>query len=360
VTERIGKPNQLEKEIEQGSSKSDTLVIMVGKIIVIGASAGGLSALRRLFEDLDPTLSATIFAVVHTSPSFPSYLATLLAKSSRLPVKFAAQGPFLPGVIYVAPPNHHVVVERHGITLSRGPRENRSRPAIDVTMRSAAISYGRAVIGVVLTGMLDDGTAGLFYVKRHGGITIAQDPQDAEFPSMPANAIEHVRIDYVLPLTQIGPTLNRLSYQELIGNASAAPYGSANGAEALMIEQDKESSKLTTYTCPECHGPISRIEDGSPIRFRCRVGHAFGLNSLAEAQSEYTEQVIWSALQALEAKAEIEENLRQDAQAAGDDAKVIALKKRIDDTRRGIALIAEVLHLSNAERDTTIKSPEET
>lgn len=333
---------------------------MAGKIIVIGASAGGLSALRRLFADLEPTLSATIFAVVHTSPAFPSYLAPLLAKSSSLPVKFAADGPFLPGVIYVAPPDHHVVVERRAMTLSHGPRENRSRPAIDVTLRSAAISHGRAVIGVVLTGMLDDGTAGLFYVKRHGGIAIVQDPQDAEFPSMPANALEHVRVDYALPLDQVGPLLNRLSRQELAANEVANFPRATNGAEALMIEQDKESSNLTGYTCPECHGPISRIEDGSPIRFRCRVGHAFGLNSLAEAQGEYTEQVVWSALQALEAKAEIEENLLHDAQAAGDDAKVVALKKRVDDTRRGIALFAEVLHLSSAERDATIKSSDET
>ncbi len=126
-----------------------------------------------------------------------------------------------------------------------------------------------------------------------------------------------------------------------------------------MIKQDKQASHLTSFTCPECHGPISRVEDGSPIRFRCRVGHAYGLNSLVDAQNEYAEQVIWSALQALEAKAEMEENLRQEAEAAGDDAKVVALKKRLDETRRGIALLAEALHLSGAERDVTVESPEQ-
>ncbi len=180
-----------------------------------------LARLRKLFSTLDPALTATIFTVVHLSPTFPSYLVPLLSKSSTLPIRTATNGEFEPGVIYIAPPDHHLVIERRVMALSRGPRENRARPAIDVTFRSAAIAHGHSVIGVVLTGMLDDGTAGLFYVKRHGGIAIVQDPQDAEFASMPANALAHVNVDYSLPLDEIGPMLNQLG---LDGFIDVIPY----------------------------------------------------------------------------------------------------------------------------------------
>ncbi len=326
---------------------------------MIGASAEGFSAPRKLFSTLDPATPATIFTVVHMSPMLPSYLVPLLSKSSTLPVKTASSGPFEPGVIYVAPPDHHLVIERRVISLSRGPRENRARPAIDVTFRSAAIAHGHSVIGVVLTGMLDDGTAGLFYIKRHGGITIVQDPQEAEFASMPANALAHENVDYKLPLDEIGPTLNRLAIAtRFIDVGCTNRTTEPSSTEATMMRQDKHASNFTSYTCPECHGPISRVEDGSPTRFRCRVGHAYGLNSLADAQNEYSEQVIWSALQALEAKAEMEEHLRQEAESIGDDTQVVALKKRIDNTRRQIILLAEVLHLSGAEREVTAESPD--
>jgi two-component system chemotaxis response regulator CheB len=223
---------------------------MAGKIIVIGASAGGLSALRKLFSTLDPALTATIFTVVHMSPTFPSYLVPLLSKSSTLPIRGATNGEFEPGVIYIAPPDHHLVIEWRVMSLSRGSRENRARPAIDVTFRSAAIAHGHSVVGVVLTGMLDDGTAGLFYVKRHGGIAIVQDPQEAEFASMPANALTHVNVDYSLPLDEIGPMLNQLGMANFINvnsiNRTAQPIGS----EAMMMEQDKQAPHLILRVIP--------------------------------------------------------------------------------------------------------------
>lgn len=328
---------------------------MSNKIIVIGASAGGFRALGAIFASLAPDLDASIIAVLHTSPRFPSYLDRLLSKTSTLPVKFASNEAFQPGTIYVAPPDHHVIVERSDLRLSQGPKENNARPAIDVTFRSAAVVHRERVTGVLLTGMLDDGTAGLFYIKRYGGMTIVQDPYDAEFPSMPANALAHVRIDHKLPLHEIAQTVNRWAAVKWSGAGSMGRFDERHGSEA-MIEQDMQRAVPTAYTCPNCRGPLFRIDDGSPTRFRCRVGHAYGSGSLHDAQANHVEDALWSSFQALIAKAELEENLRQEAEANGDSDAVEAWKKCLDDTQRRIADFAQVLELSPDELATAAKS----
>jgi len=328
---------------------------MAPRIIVIGASAGGFTALRTLFASLAPNLNASIFAVLHTSPAYPSYLDTLLSKGSSLPVRFASNGAFETGTIYIAPPDHHVIVERRELRLSQGPKENIARPAIDVTFRSAAIAHRKAVIGVLLTGMLDDGTAGLFYVKRYGGVTIVQDPDDAEFASMPANALAHVKVDHKLPLREIVQAINRLATVEWLGTELMRGSDERYGMEA-MIEQDMQRLVSTNYMCPDCQGPLSRINDGSPSRFRCRVGHAYGLNALYQAQVNHVENGLWSSFQALVAKAEIEENLKQAAETSGDSEAVKSWKKGLDETQRRIAVFAQILELSPDELAMATKS----
>jgi two-component system, chemotaxis family, protein-glutamate methylesterase/glutaminase len=292
------------------------------RIIVIGASAGGFTALRRLFAALEPSFPVPLLVVLHTSSNSIN-LATHLSKTSSLPVLMAADGPIEPGIIYIAQPNRHLVIEPGQMCLWDGPRENRARPSIDVLFRTAAVAYRQYVIGVVLTGLLDEGTAGLFYVKRHGGITIVQDPNDAEFNSMPQNALRHVAIDHTLALEEIGPMLNRLARAMPRMSEFSPPLTGTYGA---IREDDAKAATPSTYTCPECGGPLLQIADGSPTRFRCRVGHAFGLNSLTHAQSEDAEEKLWSAMQSLRAQADLEETLKKDAQAAGnhDRAKVLA------------------------------------
>jgi two-component system, chemotaxis family, protein-glutamate methylesterase/glutaminase len=269
-------------------------------------------------------------------------LDEILSKRSNMPVKFATNGPFVPGIIYLAPPDCHLIIEYGRMQLSRGPKENCARPAADVTFRSAATVYRSAVVGVVLSGMLDDGTAGSFYVKRHGGTTIVQDPEDAQFPSMPANALAYVKIDFKLPLDEIAPTLNRLMQASArsIG-LEAATEGS--GLEATMNEQDERSSVPTQFTCPDCHGPLSRISDGSPTRFRCRVGHAYGQNSFYQAQSDFVERALWSLFQALQAKAELEQSLSEEAETRGDSAAVKVFSTCLEETHRRIAQVAQLL-----------------
>jgi two-component system, chemotaxis family, protein-glutamate methylesterase/glutaminase len=211
------------------------------RIMVMGASAGGFSTFRRIFSDLDPSISAAVLAVLHTTVH-SSGLAHALGTCSRLPVRDAAPGPIEAGSIYVAPPNYHLMVQREGIQLFNGPRENMHRPSVDVLFRSAAFAFRSRVIGVVLSGMLDDGTAGLFQIKRHGGTAVIQDPDDAEFNSMPLNACAHVKVDYVLTASKIGPLLNRLARDQTAAIANEPHSQGLND----MIDQDVKSGQSTS------------------------------------------------------------------------------------------------------------------
>jgi len=180
------------------------------RIVVIGASAGGFAVLKTVIGALDQNLDACVLAVLHTAPTSSGLLAPILQKITPLTVQIAADQHLAPGRIFVPPPDQHLLVERGFVRTSRGAKENYSRPAIDVLFRSAALAYGNAVIGVVLSGLLDDGTAGLFYIKRHGGIAVVQDPNDAEAPSMPRTALTYVDVDFALPASELGSLINRL------------------------------------------------------------------------------------------------------------------------------------------------------
>jgi two-component system chemotaxis response regulator CheB len=197
-------------------------------IVVIGASAGGIEALRQLLRGIPPDFPAAVLVVVHLRPRGPSSLPSILSHSGSLPAAFAsADEPIEPGRIYVAPPDHHMIVEDWRVQLWRGPKENLHRPAINTLFRSAAVSHRARVVGVILSGFLDDGSAGLWWIKRYGGVTVVQDPSEATFPEMAQNAIEYVEIDHVVRLCQMGKLLSDLA----AGNACVAPEASA-GAEA--------------------------------------------------------------------------------------------------------------------------------
>ena len=175
------------------------------RMIVIGASAGGIEALQQLVSGLPRDLGAAVLVVVHTSAQ-NGYLADVLARQTPLnTVKARHDMPISSGRMYIAPPDHHLTVEDSRVVLTRGPKVNRHRPAIDPLFESAAQAYRRGVIGVVLTGYLDDGSAGLAAVKSSGGIAVVQDPADAVVPNMPRNALMHVNVDFCLPLSQIAP-----------------------------------------------------------------------------------------------------------------------------------------------------------
>lgn len=291
-------------------------------LIVLGASAGGVEAVSTLVGNFPGDLAAAVCVVVHLRPDTRSHLAEVLARSTSLPVVAARNAMVLrPGTIHVGVPDLHFLVERDGdrgvIRLVRGPRENRARPAVDPLFRSAALAFGARVIGVVLSGALDDGTAGLWAVKERGGIAIVQDPEDAAVASMPASALLEVEVDHVASARALGPLLARLAL-EPVPDQPRVESGLSPARETVdELEREVSITALdegahqeieryghpSRFSCPDCGGVLWDLGAEGPMRFRCEVGHAHSGASLTEAQTEAVEAALWSALRALEDKA---------------------------------------------------------
>jgi two-component system, chemotaxis family, protein-glutamate methylesterase/glutaminase len=297
-------------------------------IIVVGASAGGVEALSTLVNGLPRDLEAAVFVVLHIASGSQSSLPAILSRAGLLPACHPSDNePIEYGRIYVAPPDQHLLVYRDRVRLSRGPRENRVRPAVDPLFRSAAIAYGSRVTGVVLTGTLDDGTAGLLAIKQCGGLVVVQDPADALFAGMPSSAIENVVVDYQLALRDIAPLLTRLAEATVdAGEDTTMPNGRGADmdAEARVFEMDPNilidddrPGRPSPFGCPECGGVLWELHDSRLIRFRCRTGHAYSAESLLAAQAESFEGALWSALRALEEKASLSRRLVQRARSSG-------------------------------------------
>ncbi|MGB9178624.1 MAG: chemotaxis protein CheB [Pyrinomonadaceae bacterium] len=276
-------------------------------IIVIGASAGGIEALRSIAAGLPKEFPASVFVVLHTSPQSPGILDTILSRAGALPASNALDRERIqPGRIYVAPPDRHLVLEPNRVRLTRGPKENRFRPAVDPLFRSAAQVYGPRVIGVILTGNLDDGTAGLWAIKQLGGTAIVQDPQDALAPSMPRSAMRQVKVNHCLPLAEIAPLLVRLT------SSPIEEEGAYEVPKEIDIEVRiaKEETALdvgvlklgepSNYACPDCHGVLLQLNEEKRIRFRCHTGHAYSVDSLLAEITEGVEGSLWSAIRAIE------------------------------------------------------------
>jgi two-component system, chemotaxis family, protein-glutamate methylesterase/glutaminase len=251
----------------------------------------------------------------YSSSAFPN----ILSRRGRLPVAHATSGePLIKGRIYVAPPDHHMLLKPGRIELTRGPKENHARPAIDVLFRSAALAYGRRVIGVVLTGNLDDGTAGLRQIDSCGGLCVVQDPNDAFCSGMPESAVTNVEVDHVVPLDAVAKLLIRLvgepasnAGQECEAAEIARTEIGAAEMDGQIMDQEHFTGKPSIYTCPDCHGTLFESEEGGVLSFRCRVGHAYSSESLASGQGEYLEQALYAALRALEESASLAKRLAQ-------------------------------------------------
>jgi two-component system chemotaxis response regulator CheB len=264
-----------------------------------------VEALQRLVAPLPPDLRAVLFIVLHRSADGPNLLVEILQSVCALPVAHAVDGEMIKsGRIYVALPDRHLLIEQEHIRLTRGPKENHFRPAIDPLFRSAAYAYGSRVIGVVLTGNLDDGTAGLWAIKDRGGVTIVQNPEEALFPSMPRSALANVAVDYCLRLDEIAPTLVMLTAQPATGGAAVSEKLRIESRIALEDNALEAGvlavGKLSPFTCPECQGMLLQIQDGQIIRFRCHTGHAYSVDSLLEEVTESVEQSLWRSVRAMD------------------------------------------------------------
>jgi two-component system chemotaxis response regulator CheB len=280
-------------------------------VIVVGASAGGVEALVRLIGTLPHDLNAPLLVVMHVPPTAPSALPQILSRANRLAATYPVNGQRLQqGRIYVAPPDYHLLLQAGGtVELTRGPREHSCRPAVDPLFRSAALHYGPNAIGVVLSGTLDDGTAGLSAIKAAGGICIVQDPKDSLFAGMPESAIEHVSTDFILPSSQIGALLGELCTSPNGGHLHRYPtIGTEVDIDALRSDPNatKKLGPPSEFACPECGGTLWSIqqEDGDE-RYRCRVGHAYSSQSLMESQNDSFERALWTAIRALREKADL-------------------------------------------------------
>ena len=297
-----------------------------GWIVAIGLSTGGLPVLRRLVADLPAAFAAPLLVVQHIG-AHRSMLAQTLQGLGTLSARFARSGePLSPGHIHVAPPDAHLLVDAATVRLSHGPKINYTRPAIDPLLRSCALAHGPRVIGVVLSGQLDDGTAGLQAVKDCGGLAVVQDPGTADAAEMPMSALDHVRIDHCVAPGALGPLLARLVQEPLPqAHAQAEP-----GAQRQRIAREQLASEgvnsmafigtdtePTLLTCPDCNGTLSRIRESRPARFACHTGHVFSLNALAYAQRAESEQVLRGAVRALREHAVLLREQEAEARARG-------------------------------------------
>lgn len=281
---------------------------MMRDTVVVGTSSGGVDALRELAAGLPAGFDAAILVVLHIGAN-PSMLPQMLARAGPLPAHHARNGEaVLPGVIYVAPPDHHLMIDGERTVLRRGPKENFARPAIDPLFRSAAVTRRSRVVGAILTGQLDDGTAGLQAVHQCGGITIVQDPDSAYAPDMPRNALSAVSPDFVLPLAAIAPQLAQLAGTTAHPAPEPPPsllleYAMSVGPTS--VETVKQIALPSALTCPECGGTLWEMRGAVPPRFRCHTGHTFGLSTLRDACKNALEHTLYDALRALHEQNEL-------------------------------------------------------
>ncbi len=276
------------------------------EIVVVGASAGGIRALQSIIRGLPRDFPAAILIVLHLSRQSGGFLADIMAGAGVLPASNATHNEEIrAGQIYVAPPDRHLLIgPGRRIWLGHGPKENRFRPAVDPLFRSAAVNEGQKVIGIVLSGGLDDGTAGLCSIKQAGGLTVVQDPSDAEVPSMPRSALQHVAADYCMSAEKIGEILPVLLREAPSREMPQMSKGARLEVELAADQRNAEGATLlgepSPYTCPSCSGSLMRVGGTSPVRFRCHTGHAFTALSLDEELRETVEDASWSAIRALQ------------------------------------------------------------
>ncbi len=328
-------------------------------VIVIGGSSGAIEALSELLKRLPADLPAAIFVVVHIGEE--SVLPEVLGRRSALPVEAARSGvAFEQGRIYVGIPGVHLLLHDSHILLRRGPRENLSRPAIDAMFRSAAASVGSRTIGVLLSGSLSDGTAGLRAIKRCGGVAVVQKPEEAMVPAMPRNALRNVEVDHVCAVAEMPALLARLAH-EPVGPSPEVPVDlrleAAIAAQELAdMKVDDELGKISPFTCPECHGALWEIRDGPMLRYRCHVGHAFTADTVLAAQNDGIDRMLETLQRAHQERAAFARRMAERERAEQRHGLAHQLETRAreyeDDARLVLELIRNGFGAAGVEDET--------
>ena len=318
-------------------------------IIVIGASAGGVEALSTLVSELPRDLRASVLVVLHLSRG-RSLLPEILTRAGRLPAQHPHdREPLQYGRIYVAPPDQHMTLEGDAIRVLHGPSENGVRPAVDPLFRSAARIFGPRVVGVVLTGSLDDGTAGLAAVKEAGGVAVVQDPDEAFAPSMPRSAMAAVRPDHVLPVREIALLVRNVVLEDAEERATlTGPHVSQLepdlGRPPLAVGPEDRPGHVSVFSCPECHGVLWEAEQGGLLRFRCRVGHVYSPESMVAAQTDSVDRALWAALRSLEERAALTRKLAARARSREHNWIARAFEERSHAAAEHAAIVRDLLN----------------
>ena len=300
-------------------------------IVVIGGSAGALEALENLFSRLPAHVDAAIFVVLHTLPIGDSALPAILGRNSHLQAKIATDGePIVCDRVYVAARDQHLEVEPGVVRLKSGPKESGNRPAIDPLFRSAAHAYGERVIGVILSGTLDDGSVGLRVIRRHGGSAIVQDPKEALFPMMPKNAIAVAQPQHVAPVAEIARLIASHAGKPIKGGETTKAMNAAvnpNGGQDVVGADDIPGTP-TGIACPDCHGVLWAADDEESPDFRCRVGHAYSTQALMDVHADSVEAALWAGIRSLQEHASLTRHLARKAERRGDRLTAARFRER--------------------------------
>lgn len=318
-------------------------------LVVVGASAGGVEALRELVRDLPGDLPAAVLVVLHLSSSAFSALPSILDRAGRLPARAAEDGAAIePGTIVVAPPDRHLVVREGRVALGRGPRENGHRPAIDALFRSAARWYGPRTVGVVLSGTLDDGAAGLVTIRERGGAVVVQEPSAALYDGMPSAALRAVPDALRASGPELAALVAKLCTEDIevdpesVGRTLEMETGIPQLREEALADPDRPG-RPAGMTCPDCNGAMFEIDEGNVIRYRCRVGHAWSPESLLVEQVEAAEVALWAAIRTLEEKAALHRSLAQRTTTFENDLSHSYHMDRARDAQRSAAVLRDLL-----------------
>lgn len=315
-------------------------------IVVVGASAGGVQALQELVQLLPADYPGTIFIVLHTGPG--SVMAELLSRAGKikaLPAEDNAR--YEPNRIYVAPPNRHLLINNGVMKLDPGPRENGSRPSIDPLFRSAARTHRERVVGIILTGTLDDGSAGLFAVKVRGGTAIVQDPAEATSSEMPLNALRFVQADYCVRLAEISPLLVELASTEIAssetdGESMTESHNDMVDPPGLMKSPPPNEAQIAVV-CPECGGALYEQKDGQMAHFICHVGHSFSPETLSETHKEVLERALWGAMRTLNERVVMHRQFLRRQRNAGEEALFKRFEESAASAERDVELLREII-----------------
>jgi two-component system chemotaxis response regulator CheB len=328
---------------------SETKRAGVRDIVAIGASAGGIEAILKILGELSADFPASVFVVIHLSPESKSVLPEIIFRKTGFRAVHPENNQRVEtGVVYLAPPDYHMTVHEGRIAVEKGPRENRHRPAIDPLFRSVAVSYGSRAIGIILTGSLDDGTAGLQAIKMCGGIAIVQHPEDALFPGMPENALRSVDVDHCVPMAKISGLL-----KELVGERVEAK----NGADCNMPALDAKAKPKTMtpremmsklgppsgFVCPECNGPLWELNEGKTTHFRCLVGHQFSPESFLVEETEALERSLWVAAKTLEERVTLLNRLAAKATSVGQTTTATSFRQKADESEEHVEVIRKMI-----------------